>query len=279
MGKHSAETFFQRLAGFDAFFEPLHREMVEWLGKGRLAGARVADVGCGAGGMALLFAEMVGIGGEVAAVEVNGEKLGLLRGRFEKTPFPERISLHVGEIPALPFEDGAFDLVWSSRVVHHVADQVAGVRELVRITKPGGWVAVREGGISPHFLPFELGIGKDGLEERIRAAQSIWYGKMRERENGIPCPLGWMGILREAGLKEVTAKSFLYELLPPFSDAQVGYLGNWLRDYGTHEDVPLSDADRETILAITDPQNEYYVMRRNDLHFLYVGSVYAGAKT
>jgi hypothetical protein len=101
---------------------------------------------------------------------------------------------------------------------------------------------------------------------------------MREREKGVACPLGWTGILREAGLKNVTAKSFLYELLPPFSDAQVAYLGNWLRDYGTHEDVPLSNADRETILAITDPTSEHYVMRRDDLHFLYVESNYVGFK-
>jgi SAM-dependent methyltransferase len=209
---------------------------------------------------------------------VNEEKVKLLRERIEMLPHDGHISFYEGAIPALPFKDGTFDLVWSSRVVHHVADQIAGVRELIRITKPGGRVALREAGIAPRFLPIELGIGEDGLEDRIRVAQNVWFRKHREEENGVACPLGWTGILRAAGLEKVTAKSFLYELLPPFSEGQVSYLENWLRDYGTHEDVPLSDEDRRTILAITDPTSEHYVMQREDLHFLYVESVFVGVR-
>lgn len=277
MARHTHETFSQRLRAFDEFFEPVHREIIHWL---ELApGARAADVGCGAGGVALLLADAVGESGNMTAVEVNPERLKGLALLLETNPLAERILLREGSLPALPFGDAEFDLVWCSRVVHHVPDQIAGVRELARITKPGGRVVVREGGISPHFLPHELTVGADGLEERVRAAQTEWFNKMRaETENAVPARRGWLGILRAAGLERVHAHSFLFELMPPFSQEQVLYLQNWLGDIATNEDYPLRDDDRDALRQLSDPASEHFVMRRDDAHFLYVASVYVGTK-
>lgn len=275
MSRHSSKTFFQRLYAFDQFFEPLHREIVQWLNSP--PGAHIADIGCGAGGLAVLFAQAVGEAGEVAAVEVNDERIGELRTLLEQTLSARNITLHRGELPTLPFPSSQFDLTWCSRVVHHLPDPVVGVRELVRITKSGGRVVLREGGITPRFLPHDIGIGQPGLEERVRVAQNLWFDNMRAGiENRVSYPHGWLTVLREAGLQNVTAKSFLYELVPPFTDAQTIYLRNWLNDAATDEDLALNPDDRDTLRQLCDPASEHYAFRREDLHFLYAASVYVG---
>jgi SAM-dependent methyltransferase len=57
-------------------------------------------------------------------------------------------SLVAGTAEALPFADGAFDTVWASQVIHHIADLPAFARNLHRILKPGGTLLLR-GGFGP----------------------------------------------------------------------------------------------------------------------------------
>src|SRR6476619_5684541 len=102
MARHSHETFFERLKAFDDFYEPVHRESVAWLNPG--TGAHVADIGCGAGGMVCLFAQAVGEMGSVAAVEVYDDRLEKVQGLLAGIPHPNRVTLHRGKLPNLPFE-------------------------------------------------------------------------------------------------------------------------------------------------------------------------------
>lgn len=276
MARHSHHTFFERLRAFDEFYEPVHREILDWLKLPR--GARIADIGCGAGGMASLFAEAAGESGAVAAVETSSERLAEVRALLKGRLCAARISYHQGELPQLPFPNGEFDLTWCSRVIHHLADEVAGIRELARITKVGGRVVLREGGVPPHVLPHDVGIGAPGLEERLRVAQRVWFDKMHgEIEGRVHSPQGWLAKLRDAGLQNVTAKSFLYELVAPFDAAQTKYLKNWLSDCASDEQLPLDPSDRDALAQLCDEASEHYIFRRDDLHLLYVASIYVGA--
>lgn len=275
MARHSHHTFFERLRAFDEFYELLHHEIVEWFKLGR--GARIADIGCGAGGMVPLFADAVGNSGAVSAVETSSERLVQVRALLDSRPHTAPVSFHQGELPQLAFEQGEFDLTWCSRVIHHLADEVAGIRELARITKTGGRVVLREGGVPPHFLPHDIGSGAPGLEERLLAAQNMRFDKMHsETGHVIRSPNGWLTKLRAAGLQKVTAKSFLYEIVPPFTLAQTGYLKNWLSDCASDEELPLDASDRDTLVQLCDEASDYYLFRRDDLHFLYVASIYVG---
>lgn len=277
MAKHSTGTFFERLRAFDEFYEPVQREMAAWLKPAR--GGMVAEIGCGAGGMARLFAEAVGATGAVMATEINPEKVAAVRELLARTPDAERISVREAELPALPFENDTFDLAWSSRVVHHLSDPVAGIRELARVTKHGGRVVLREDKSGARFLPHDVGIGEPGVEERLHIAQSRWFDRMHhDHEHGTRYPHGWLRALREAGLVNVTAKSFLYELTAPFTAQQTAYLRGWLHDAAANDEYPLSESDRATLLALTDAASEQDAFRRDDLHLLYVGSLYVGEK-
>ena len=54
------------------------------------------------------------------------------------------VDVRVGDVHALPFGDGEFDVVHAHQVLQHVADPVTALREMARVTKPGGVVAARD---------------------------------------------------------------------------------------------------------------------------------------
>ena len=101
----------------------------------RLAhGDCVLDVGCGPGA---LTRELVGrLGsGSVCAVDPSDAFVAAVRDRLPGV----RVQRAVAE--ALPFEDRSFDAALSQLVVHFMADPVAGLREMRRVTKAGGVIA------------------------------------------------------------------------------------------------------------------------------------------
>ncbi len=105
--------------------------LVAW-GRAR-APARVLDVATGGGHTALALA---GVARHVTAYDVTEPMLraarGLLRERGAVAAFV------AGDVEALPFRDGAFDLVTCRIAAHHFASVPAAVREIRRVLRPGG---------------------------------------------------------------------------------------------------------------------------------------------
>jgi len=182
----------------------------------------------------------------------------------------------------LPFDGQSFDLVWCSRVIHALPDQLAGVRELHRVLRSGGRVALREGGLRMKFLPMDIGLGEPGLEQRLEALAVRWLADERRSSlpGGVQYPFGWAQMLRDAGFVDVTSRGFLLDLPAPLSDEQLAYLESSLRlwlDDPRYTHLP-GPADRETIVTLTDPESPHALRRRQDLHALAVSTVYVGRK-
>ncbi len=97
-------------------------------------GARVLDVGCGPGGLASELAARVGTG-NVAAIDPAPQ---FVRACRERNPGAD---VREGVAEALPWADGEFDATLSSLVIAFMRDPDAGVREMARVTRPGGTVA------------------------------------------------------------------------------------------------------------------------------------------
>jgi SAM-dependent methyltransferase len=97
---------------------------------------RALDAGTGAGALALALAPLVR---EVVAVDVVPELLEQARRRAGAHP---NVSFREGDVTALPFADGEFDLAGSLRTLHHVPRPELAVAELARVTRPGGTIFV-----------------------------------------------------------------------------------------------------------------------------------------
>lgn len=97
-------------------------------------GMRALDVGCGTGQLTERLASVLGAE-NVAAIDPSEDFAAACRMRV---PGAE---VRVGIAERLPFADGAFDAVLSQLVVPLLTDRAEGVREMARVTRPGGVVA------------------------------------------------------------------------------------------------------------------------------------------
>ena len=97
-------------------------------------GQRALDVGCGPGALTGELVERLGPGA-VAAVDPSAPFVAAVRERLPG------VEASVAAAEALPFDDGAFDVVLAQLVVAFMTDPVAGLREMRRVTRPGGVTA------------------------------------------------------------------------------------------------------------------------------------------
>jgi SAM-dependent methyltransferase len=101
---------------------------------GITAGHRVLDVGSGPGALTAELVTRVGKS-EIVAVDPSAAFIDALR---ERLPGVEATT---ASAEALPFGDGVFDAALAQLVVHFMDDPVVGLREMARVTRPGGVVA------------------------------------------------------------------------------------------------------------------------------------------
>jgi SAM-dependent methyltransferase len=116
-------------------FAPIHDRIVEALAIG--PGARVLDVACGTGGVALRAARM---GADVVGIDISADQLAKARRAAEAEGL--EIQLDEGDCEALPYWDGAFDRIASAFGAIFAPDQQRAAAELARVSRPGGRLAL-----------------------------------------------------------------------------------------------------------------------------------------
>ena len=105
-------------------------------------GLRVLDFGCGPGAISVGLAKAVDPG-ELHGVDMDESQIELARAIAQQRG-QENAKFHLGDVTALPFEDGFFDVAHCHNVLVHVPDTQAVLTEVSRVLKPGGIIACRE---------------------------------------------------------------------------------------------------------------------------------------
>lgn len=105
------------------------------------AGLSLLDVGCGPGTVTRDLAARVAPG-VVVGVDTSEAVLDVARSAAEEAGV--KVTFEVADALGLPFDDDTFDVVHAHQVLQHLTDPVGALREMRRVTRPGGVVAVRD---------------------------------------------------------------------------------------------------------------------------------------
>lgn len=140
-----APSYMGRLldSGFRHFFQP-PRTVVER--SGVTPGMTVMELGCGSGAYTTHMARAIGEGGTLFAVDIQSAMLHQLERKLRREENRDIKNIELKETNAyqLPFADGSFDLAFMVTVLMEIPDKGRSLREVKRVLKPGGILAVTE---------------------------------------------------------------------------------------------------------------------------------------
>lgn len=170
-------------------------------------GLSVLDIGCGPGTITVGLAERVAPG-RVIGIDREPDPLSAARALAgEKGVW--NLDFAVGDAYALDFPDDHFDVVHAHQVLQHLSDPVAALRELRRVVRPDGVVAVRDSDYAAMvWAP---------LDPRLDRWLDLYH--QITRRNGAEADagrflLGWAG---SAGFTDVTASTSTWTFADPES--------------------------------------------------------------
>jgi ubiquinone/menaquinone biosynthesis C-methylase UbiE len=137
-------------------------------------GQRVLDVGFAAGVDTIALAEFVGASGSVDGVDADPAMVAAAEHRASAAGVHDRVHHHVADALALPFATQTFDAVRAERLFQHLSDPRAALAEMLRVTRPGGWIVVLDTDYSSSTVDSD----QTDLERRLAlaAAKSVRSG-------------------------------------------------------------------------------------------------------
>jgi ubiquinone/menaquinone biosynthesis C-methylase UbiE len=108
-------------------------------------GRRILDVGCGTGDDCRAMAELVAPGGQIVGIDNSQAMIDVANQRAASLPRQRgECVFRVADAMAMPFDADSFDATRADRSLMHVPDVVQVLKEMVRVTKPGGPIVVFE---------------------------------------------------------------------------------------------------------------------------------------
>ncbi|MBN1935818.1 MAG: class I SAM-dependent methyltransferase [Anaerolineae bacterium] len=235
------------------------------------AGSRGLDAGCGIGTHTLWLAEAASPGGHVTGVDISAECLAHAGETASKSRLATQVSFQYGDMGDLPFDDGAFDWAWNADTLWPVAgkDLLPLVKELVRVVKPGGIVAILFWS-SQRLLP-----GYPLLETRLNAtyAANFPYTDDTKPQGHILRALGW---LQEVGLDDSQVRTFVADIHAPLTDTVRSALtGSFQMLWGKAE-PEVTPEDWGQFQRLSQPESPDFILNLPDYYAFITYSLFWG---
>ena len=146
-------------------------------------GANVLDVGCGIGGPARTLAAEFGC--RVTGLDLTAEYCRLAEHLTAATGLSDQVTVRHGSALEMPFDDGAFDAAWMQHVSMNIEDKARLFREIRRVLRPGGVLALHEvyaaaAGPRHYPVPWAADADIDFLVTQEEARRTIKAAGLRE---------------------------------------------------------------------------------------------------
>ncbi len=177
------------------------------------ADSKILDVGCGPASITAGLARWASRG-HVTGIE-TGEQILAKAAETLSDEGVSNVELKLASVYELPFEDDAFDVTYAHQVLQHLSQPVAALKQMARVTRPGGFVAVRDADYSTmRGWPYQ------DIHNRWLAI----YDQVCRRNNAEPNAghhlFGWC---RAAGLDDVKMSASVWQFWTPDQRRNWGY--------------------------------------------------------
>ena len=204
----------------------------------------VLDVGSGPGVATGLLAEGFPEA-HVEAVDGSAAMVERARSRMASLGLASRVEVRQVVLPEGLVPAGDVDAVWASMVLHHLGDELDGLRRLRALLRPGGLLALVERSRLVRVFPVgDEELGRPGLWDRVDAAWDAWFDEMRARLPGATESSGYPEMLAAAGFEVVAAEELSVSMTSPldgpaagFAHDQVAGLPHRLEGYADPDDL------------------------------------------
>lgn len=257
---------------------PSVEETAAWLRGMHPGVTRILDIGSGPGVAACLFAQAFP-DAEVVAVDAAETLLDRARARAEKQGLGDRFRTLRAELPEALDTIGTADLIHSSRAVHHVGDQQLVLDGLAAALRPGGLLAIAEGGLPTRYLPRDTGAGRPGFQARMDAVAEEWFAAMRASLPGsVRTTEDWPALLTRAGLTRAGSRTFLTDLPAPLDPSAREYLHSHLGLVRDQFRLSLDPDDQRTLDDLIDGDVAGGILTRPDAFYLSATTVHVGRR-
>jgi SAM-dependent methyltransferase len=249
-----------KLRLFNAFAEREIRQAISTLDL--QPGMRVLDAGCGTGEALGWMYDLVRPSGSAVGVDLSQAHIDAARRHL-----PPQIELLRGDLLDAICCGDEFDLIWTVNTINHLRDPCEGVRRLAQRLRPRGRIAVGQS----HLLP-DMFFAWDSRLERVttEAVRRYYRDRYALREQDLAAVRSLVGVLRRAGLRQVTSRTLVIERIAPVEPDTEAYVRQAIfRDtWGERLRPYMSAADFASLAVLTDPNDASFALRRADFHLL-----------
>jgi len=255
--------------------EPAIRSALSALGLA--PGSLGLDAACGNGDHSIWLAEAVSPKGQVVGLDICEEHLSRARESSAKAGLTDRLSFIQGDLRGLPFEDHFFDWAWCVDSLWPAPksqgflgmDPLPVLRELMRVVRPGGIVAVLFWS-SQKMLP-----GHPLLEARLNATNAACYPFQEDwgpRAHILSAPL-W---LREAKLKDIMGRTFVAAVQAPIHGRTRNDLAACFQMLWGKAAEELADEDRRQFQKLCLQKSRDFIANRPDYYAFITYTFFSG---
>lgn len=174
------------------------------------AGARALDLATGTADLAIQIARHHP---DATVVGLDPSRNMLDVGRDKVAPLDGRVRLDLGDAQALPYDDDAFDGVTIAFGIRNVPDRARALREMARVTRPGGRVAILElsepqGGILGPLARFHIRVVVPRIGGWLSGSREYRY--LQESIAAFPPPHEFAGVMEGAGLRVLEVRPLTF---------------------------------------------------------------------
>jgi SAM-dependent methyltransferase len=203
-----------------------------------LENARTAlDVGCGTGADVVEMASRMPDGAKATGVDASEAMIAEARRRA--AGLGADVLFRLGDALDLPYPDGIFDVCRMETVLQHLADPLRAIREMVRVTRPGGRVGALEMDLGTLLLDHpDRAVTQAVLSANADSMAQPWMGRQLPR------------LFREAGLTGLSVDPVVILSGPENFRAMIGPAVTRLRE----EHVLTAEQARDWWSGLSEPE-------------------------